>query len=37
MSLHNGDREKKRTNFVLFDNHQLSDTLAQDVAILSKP
>ncbi len=36
MSLHNGDREKKRTNFVLFDNHQLSDTLAQDVAILSQ-
>ena len=36
MSLNNGDKEKKRTNFVLFDNHQLSDALAPDVAILSQ-
>ena len=36
MSLNNGDNEKKRTNFVLFDNNQLSDALPRDVNTLSQ-
>ena len=36
MSTNNEGKENERTNFVLFDNHQLSDALASDVNALSQ-